>query len=76
MRYAQLFASCTFAVSITAQVTHHVPAAAALVDAGAKVEKLGGGMQFTEGPVWLPEEQALVSSDGDRHTPLGMSNSR
>jgi len=29
----------------------------------AVVVKLAGGMQFTEGPVWLPGEQALVFSD-------------
>ena len=28
-----------------------------------KVVKLAGDMQFTEGPVWLPEEQVLVFSD-------------
>ena len=33
-----------------------------LVAKGAKVEKLAGGMKFTEGPVWLPEEK-LVFSD-------------
>ena len=30
---------------------------------GAKVEKLAGGMKFTEGPVWLPSEKKLVFSD-------------
>jgi len=30
---------------------------------GAKVQKLAGGMKFTEGPVWLPEEKKLVFSD-------------
>lgn len=34
-----------------------------LVEAGAKVEKLAGGMKFTEGPVWLPGEKKLVFSD-------------
>ena len=28
-----------------------------LVAKGAKVEKLAGGMKFTEGPVWLPSEK-------------------
>jgi len=30
---------------------------------GARVEKLAGGMKFTEGPVWLPKEKKLVFSD-------------
>lgn len=30
------------------------PAIDALVPAGAKVEKLAGGFEFTEGPVWIP----------------------
>ena len=34
-----------------------------LVAKGAKVEKLAGGMKFTEGPVWLPSEKKLVFSD-------------
>ena len=28
-----------------------------------KVKKLAGGMEFTEGPVWLPDEGILVFSD-------------
>ena len=34
-----------------------------LVGEGAKVEKLAGGMRFTEGPVWLPAGKKLVFSD-------------
>ncbi|MCA9068097.1 MAG: SMP-30/gluconolactonase/LRE family protein [Planctomycetaceae bacterium] len=34
-----------------------------LVAPGANVTKLAGGMKFTEGPVWLPEEKTLVFSD-------------
>lgn len=34
-----------------------------LVEAGAQVKKLAGGMKFTEGPVWLPKEKKLVFSD-------------
>ncbi len=34
-----------------------------LVEQGAKVTKLVGGMKFTEGPVWLPKEKKLVFSD-------------
>ena len=34
-----------------------------LVAEGSKVTKLAGGMKFTEGPVWLPQEEKLVFSD-------------
>jgi gluconolactonase len=34
-----------------------------LVEAGARVEKLGGGFSFTEGPVWNPVERRLYFSD-------------
>lgn len=37
--------------------------ATSLIEPGAKVEKLAGEMQFTEGPVWLPKEHKLVFSD-------------
>ena len=43
-----------------------LPATAAekdLIAPGAKVQKLAGGMKFTEGPVWLPKEKKLVFSD-------------
>lgn len=32
-------------------------------DAPPKVRKLADGLQFTEGPVWLPKDRALVFSD-------------
>ena len=34
-----------------------------IVEPGAKVTKLAGGMQFTEGPVWLPKQKKLIFSD-------------
>ncbi len=34
-----------------------------LIEPGAKVKKLAGGMKFTEGPVWLPAEKKVVFSD-------------
>ena len=34
-----------------------------LVEPGAEVKKLAGGMKFTEGPVWLPKEKKVVFSD-------------
>jgi gluconolactonase len=46
-----------------AQVKIEDPAAAALVAADAKMEKLAGDLKFTEGPVWLPAKQILVFSD-------------
>lgn len=63
MRLTAVFSLAVFTWSLPAQVQHHDPSAAALVDLDAKVEKLGGGMQFTEGPAWLPDAQALVFSD-------------
>jgi len=40
----------------------------AVVGAGACVEKLAGGFDFTEGPIWHPQERHLIFSDmpGDR----------
>jgi gluconolactonase len=52
-----------FVSLLPGQVEHHHPSAAGLVDLDAEIETLGRGMQFTEGPVWLPQEQALVFSD-------------
>ena len=39
------------------------PAFDALVPKDARIEKLAGGFQFTEGPVWRPQEQRLWFSD-------------
>lgn len=39
------------------------PALDALVPAGAAVEKVAGGFQFTEGPLWRPDEGRLWFSD-------------
>src|SRR5690606_22441279 len=36
---------------------------AAIGEADLEVEKLAGGMAFTEGPVWLESEKTLVFSD-------------
>jgi len=46
-----------------AQVNIEDPAASALVAEDAKVEKLAGGMKFTEGPVWIAEKKQLIFSD-------------
>jgi gluconolactonase len=44
------------------------PRLEALVDPAAQVERLGGGATWSEGPLWLPDEQAVIFSDipGDR----------
>lgn len=34
-----------------------------LVEPGAKVQKLAGGLKFTEGPAWIPAKKMLVFSD-------------
>ena len=39
------------------------PAFDALVPRGARIEKLAGGFQFTEGPLWRPLEKKLWFSD-------------
>src|ERR1700730_12099271 len=39
------------------------PAFDALVPQDTHIEKLAGGFQFTEGPVWRPQEQQLWFSD-------------
>src|SRR5436190_1925383 len=45
----------------TAQIRKASPALDQIVPAGAKIEKLAGGFQFTEGPVWMPEGYLLFS---------------
>ena len=39
------------------------PAFEALIDPDAELVRLGGGYQFTEGPVWNPRDQSLYFSD-------------
>src|ERR1700688_3004658 len=39
------------------------PAFDALVPQDAHIEKLAGDFQFTEGPIWRPQEQRLWFSD-------------
>lgn len=34
-----------------------------LIDPGATVERLGGGATWSEGPLWLPDEDAVIWSD-------------
>lgn len=50
-------------VAITFVVSTVFAADQSLVAPGESVQKLAGGMKFTEGPVWLPKEKKLVFSD-------------
>jgi gluconolactonase len=43
------------------------PALDAIFDADARVEKLAGGFQFVEGPLWNPAENALLFSDPNQN---------
>ncbi len=46
---------------VDAKVERLDPALDAIVPAGAKIEKLAGGFQFIEGPLWMPEGYLLFS---------------
>ena len=46
----------------TALADHH-KALEKIVAPDTKVEKLGGDMVFTEGPVWIPAQKMVVFSD-------------
>ena len=63
MKNNALFLILAAVLPLHAQVKIEDPAAGALVAADAKMEKLAGNLQFTEGPVWLPVRQILVFSD-------------
>ena len=47
----------------TLSVESNTPQVLELVDAGAPVERICTGFQFTEGPIWNPREQCLYFSD-------------
>jgi gluconolactonase len=51
------------APATTGSITRLDPALDALVPATAAVEKVAGGFQFTEGPLWRPSEGRLWFSD-------------
>ena len=51
------------APTVPPPITRLDPALDALVPAGAVVEKVAGGFQFTEGPLWRPSEGRLWFSD-------------
>ncbi|MFP6873187.1 MAG: SMP-30/gluconolactonase/LRE family protein [Verrucomicrobiales bacterium] len=55
---------CKIAFIIIALISSCFADLSDILPDGAKVEKLGGGMKFTEGPVWFPSpENRLVFSD-------------
>jgi gluconolactonase len=49
-------------------VEHRSSALDAIVPADATFEQLATGFQFTEGPVWVPAERALLFSDPNDNT--------
>ncbi len=52
------------------------PSFAQLVSPSAKIEKLGGGMMFTEGPVWIKDHLLFTDIPANairKWTPAGMS---
>ncbi|MFO0959642.1 MAG: SMP-30/gluconolactonase/LRE family protein [Isosphaeraceae bacterium] len=44
------------------------PALDRLIPPGAQMEKLAGGFDWSEGPVWMPEQKALLFSDVPMNT--------
>ena len=63
MNTRHLLLSLLAVLPLHAQVKIEDAAAEALVAADAKIEKLGGDLKFTEGPVWIAEKKMLVFSD-------------
>jgi gluconolactonase len=55
MRVATVFSAVILSAPLAAQVVAVDPSFVRLVSPSAKVEKLGGGMMFTEGPVWIKD---------------------
>lgn len=51
-----------------ATVVRKVPALDAIVPPGTTIERLAGGFDFGEGPVWVSEGQYLVFSDPNTNT--------
>lgn len=60
MSYTALLLTIVIALTPGIAVAEQQPS---VIAPGATVQKLAGGMKFTEGPVWLPKEQKLVFSD-------------
>src|SRR6476661_6990025 len=61
MKRNLLIVSLAASLPASAQIRKASPAFDQIVPAGAKIEKLAGGLKFTEGPVWMPEGYLLFS---------------
>ena len=48
---------------MSAEISDLSPGLAGIVEADAACEKVAGGFQFIEGPVWDPRDQSLLFSD-------------
>jgi gluconolactonase len=55
------------AAEVKSEVDRRDPALDALLPSPLRVEKIAGGFQFTEGPVWIPDGY-LLFSDPNRNT--------
>ncbi len=56
------------AQTVAARIRRLDPALDGIVPAGTEVEKLAGGFEFTEGPLWVPEGGYLLFSDPNTNT--------
>ncbi|HEY3969171.1 MAG TPA: SMP-30/gluconolactonase/LRE family protein [Planctomycetaceae bacterium] len=59
----QILAAFGLLLIVIATAAHAEDEGASLVAPGEKVQKLAGGMGFTEGPAWIPAKKTLVFSD-------------
>jgi gluconolactonase len=55
--------ACPAPYAVAGKVERADPRLDALIDMQAPVEKIADGFGWSEGPIWLPKEQALVLSD-------------
>jgi gluconolactonase len=53
---------------VNVQVIRKDPALDGIVGPNPKIWKLAEGFAFTEGPIWIPSEKALLFSDPNRNT--------
>lgn len=63
-----LTGSTLFGADPVGEVIRLDPLFDALIPAGAKIEKLADGYDWSEGPVWLAADQALLFSDVPKNT--------
>jgi gluconolactonase len=59
----QVLAVLGLLLAVIAVAAHAEEEGASLVAPGEKIQKLAGGMKFTEGPAWIPATKTLVFSD-------------